>query len=245
MQGVYMKHYYVLFSGGLDSSFAVIKILKQKKDIIITPLFFKYGQKAARKEEESIDKLIPLLRKLGGKNNNVVGNCRKYDIGCGDLFKWSESSILKGNKDFGDPDLENRNMILISIAISIIMSDRKKESSCKTKRGLIVGFRNEHYDTKRKFVMELNEVIKQKDFQIEIVTPLVDNNQPRYQRSLANEIHSMKGIQDILHNTWSCYYPTPEGSPCGKCMPCEFRNNLRSTLIKQVRKEVNYTIRGR
>ena len=219
-----MKHYYALFSGGVDSALAVLKIITQEKNAVITSLFFDYGQKAA-KQEEAVAKLIPLLRGLGERHGVVVEDYQKYEIGGTDLFDWSESSILKGRKDFGEVDLENRNMVLISIAISIIMSDRKREGSRSKKRGLIVGFRNEHYDTKRRFALGLNQVLDQKDFSIEIITPLVTNDNKVGWHSLARQISSI-GAEALLSYAWSCYYPTAEGSPCTECSPCTTRAKL-------------------
>lgn len=224
-----MKHYYALFSGGLDSALAVLKIITQEKDVRVTPLFFDYGQKAAKKEEEAVAKLVPLLRDFGKHNNAVVEDYRKYEIGGTGLFEWSESSILTGREDF-EPDLENRNIVLISIAISIIMSDRKREKTHGKKQGLVVGFRNEHYDTKRRFALGLNQVLSQKGFSIEIITPLVQGDKVVLSRSLAKQIHAIGGAEALLSYAWSCYYPTEEGSPCTGCSPCKSRANLDSEV---------------
>jgi 7-cyano-7-deazaguanine synthase in queuosine biosynthesis len=221
-----LKHYYALFSGGLDSALAVLKIITQEKDIRVTPLFFDYGQKAAKKEEEAVAKLVPLLRDFGRQNDVVVEDYRKYEIGGTGLFEWSESSILIGREDFGKPDLENRNMVLISIAISIIMSDRNRDKTHGKKQGLVVGFRNEHYDTKRRFALGLNQILsQQEEFSIEIITPLVQGNKEVRSRSLAKQIHAI-GAKALLSYAWSCYYPTEEGSPCTKCSPCKSRAEL-------------------
>lgn len=32
-----------------------------------------------------------------------------------------------------------------------------------------------------------------------------------------------EGYDDILHKTWSCWYPTKEGEPCGRCVMCRDR----------------------
>ena len=31
------------------------------------------------------------------------------------------------------------------------------------------------------------------------------------------------GYDDILHDTWSCWYPTKRGEPCGRCIMCRER----------------------
>lgn len=232
-----MKHYYSLFSGGVDSALAVLKIVTRERGIRVTPIFLDYGQKAAEKEEEAVARLIPLLRGFGAPNNVVLENYQKHIIGGTGLFKWSQSSILKGREDFGDPDLENRNMILISIAISIIMSDRKRERALGERQGLIVGFKNEHYDTRRGFALALNQVIAEGDLSVEIVTPLVDDDTVVGWHSLARQIHEIPGAETLLSYAWSCYYPTPDGSACSKCPPCKSRNNLSAEVGKQAKYE--------
>jgi len=233
-----MKHYYALFSGGVDSALAVLKIMKQQQSIRITPLFFDYGQKAAHKEEEAVAKLIPLLRELAGQNNVVLEDYLKYEIGGTDLFLWSKSSILKGREDTAKPDLENRNMILISIAVSIIMSARNEEATSKTKkrRGLIVGFKNEHYDTKRRFAARLNKVIGQGDFLMEIITPLVQDEERVGARALARTMQEM-GANRILSYAWSCYCPTLDGSRCKTCTTCKSRCKLENELRTRIKRK--------
>ena len=142
---------------------------------------------------------------------------------------------LKGREDFGDVDLENRNMILISIAVSIIMSDRKREKTDSKKQGLIVGFKNEHYDTTREFALGLNQVLGQKDFSIEIITPLVEDDSVVGWHSLAKQIYTIRGAEALLSYTWSCYYPTLEGSPCRRCPPCISRGKLSKEMRTRTR----------
>lgn len=37
------------------------------------------------------------------------------------------------------------------------------------------------------------------------------------------QIAKVKGFYEILQNTWSCWYPLPNGSPCGRCQMCLMR----------------------
>lgn len=225
-----MEHYYALFSGGVDSAIAVLKIISQETNAKITPIFFDYGQKAAKKEREAVDNLIPQLRKFTNRQNNIViEDCRKYYLGTNDLFKWSGSSILEGRKDFGISDLENRNMILISFIISIIKSDRKNKK-IQSRQKIIVGFKNEHYDTTIEFASCMNKVIKQLDFAVEIVTPLIkDNNKISY-HSLSKQIAEISGANSLISYTWSCYYPADNGRHCGKCSSCRSRIKLANEV---------------
>jgi 7-cyano-7-deazaguanine synthase in queuosine biosynthesis len=220
-----MGHCYVLFSGGVDSTLAMLKIAKQGERSRITPLFFDYGQKAAEKEKEAVGKLIPLLRERVG-DGVVIGNCRIHEVGGTGLFPWSRSSILKGRSDtVSRPDVENRNMVLISLAVSVIMADRNHDKAERRGRSLVVGFRNEHYDTKRAFATRMDAVTSRDPFGVKIITPLVSSDYAIGWHSLSRQFAS-EDIEFLLPHTWSCYSPTGKGLPCGRCGSCRSRARL-------------------
>ena len=37
------------------------------------------------------------------------------------------------------------------------------------------------------------------------------------------EIAEKRGVDDLLYYTWTCWYPTDKGEPCGKCKICKER----------------------
>jgi 7-cyano-7-deazaguanine synthase in queuosine biosynthesis len=226
-----MDRYYALFSGGLDSTLAMIKVIANNQSIKLTPLFFKFGQKSEEKEKQAVSRLIPVMRNYLKQYPSVLEDYREYDIK--GLFSWSKSPILKHNNsdsNDGNPDVENRNMILISCAASVIMSDWKSEGKRKQTK-LVVGFKNEHYDTKQRFANSVSEVFKNMGQQpISIVTPLIagkQNSLSSYHK-LAKEAHSL-GVVEILKQSWSCYYPE-NGQPCEKCSACQGRNKFFGEL---------------
>ena len=117
-----MDRYYALFSGGVDSTLATVKVLNQSKRVRITPLFFDYGQRNASEELAAVNQVIPLLRNRLGHVSSQLDEPRVFQLD--GLFSWSNSPILRwGTGDKHRPDLENRNMILIGCAASIIMAD--------------------------------------------------------------------------------------------------------------------------
>jgi len=234
-----MQQYYALFSGGLDSTQAILKVMSGKKPVRITPLFFRYGQKSEEKEHEAVQKLVPLMRNCRDNDSSILDDCKEYDLT--NLFSWSKSPILKhniGNENNPDVDVENRNMILIGCAASIIMSEWKIVGR-KNRAKLIVGFKNEHYDTKLKFANSISEVFSNMDKPISIVTPLIIENQERqssYHR-LAKDAQKL-GIFELLKQSWSCYYPK-KGSVCKECSACKGRNAFLNELEIRIKMKDN------
>jgi 7-cyano-7-deazaguanine synthase in queuosine biosynthesis len=231
-----MERYYALFSGGLDSTMAIIKILASNQSSILTPIFFRFGQKSEEKEIQAISRLIPIMRNYLKKYPSIMEDCREYNVK--GLFSWSKSPILKHNNsdsNDGNPDIENRNMILMSCAGSVIMSDWKSEGK-KTHTKLVVGFKNEHYDTKRRFANSVSEVFKSMgQLPISVVTPLItgEKNTLCSYHTLTKEAHSLDLI-DILKQSWSCYYPE-DNQPCGKCSACDGRNKFFGELETRIK----------
>jgi 7-cyano-7-deazaguanine synthase in queuosine biosynthesis len=234
-----MDKYYALFSGGLDSTLAIIKVMASGQSFKLTPLFFRFGQRSEEKEKEAVSRLIPVIRNYSKVKGypSVLEDCREYDIK--GLFSWSKSPILKHNSpdsNAGNPDVENRNMVLIGCAASVIMSDWKSEGN-KNKVKLVVGFKNEHYDTKQRFANSISGVFNSMGQQpISIVTPLITgitNNVTSYHR-LTKEAYSL-GVLDILKQTWSCYYPE-NGETC-ECSACQGRNKFFKELEIRIQKK--------
>ena len=223
-----MKHYYALFSGGLDSTLAILLTMSGQQAIRLTPLFFRYGQKSEAEETKAAFDLIPLLRGHLGNSSSIVDDCRQFDIG--GLFTWSDSPILKHNPTDTErpPDVENRNMILIGCAASVIMADWKRSDETPTR--LIVGFKNEHYDTTKRFADAINRVFTAFERWICLDTPLIAPNQragssPKRLAKLARDLTG----PELLKNSWSCYYPQ-NGEPCNRCLACQGRQHFFAEL---------------
>lgn len=229
-----MKYYYALFSGGLDSTLAILLTVSQMEPIKLTPLFFKYGQKSEAEEARAVHRLMPYLRQHLGNLSSVLDDCREFDIR--GLFSWSKSPILKHNPaNEGSPDVENRNMILIGCAASIILADWKHTGIKSTK--LIVGFKNEHYDTKRTFARAINRIFETMNKPISVDTPLIAErqNERSSPKRLAKCAYTL-GAFDLLKESWSCYYPQ-DGKPCSSCSACQSRQDFFTHLRKHMHKE--------
>jgi len=231
-----MKHYYALFSGGLDSTLAILLVASKRNTVRITPIFFKYGQKSATEETKAVRRLIPLLRKHLGNPSSILDECREFDIT--GLFSWSKSPILQHNStSAGAPDVENRNMILIGCAASVMMADQKRQGD--EAKELVVGFKNEHYDTKSQFASAINSVFKAMDKPISLTAPLISEMQTGHSapKRLAKYAHAL-GAFDLLKESWSCYYPQT-GTPCNNCSACGGRTEFFSELRTRMQEKGN------
>lgn len=234
-----MQQYYVLLSGGLDSTLAALLTLSNNGPIKLTPLFFRYGQNAESEESNAVHELIPRIRKHPISTGSLIDDCRELNVNglySHGVFSWSKSTLLQSNPNSpGSPDVENRNMILIGYAASIIMADWKERQENPTK--LVVGFKNEGYDTNKSFINAINNVFRASKRQIYIDAPLIVKGQkgkssPRRLAKLAFPLNTT----ELLEQTWSCYYPEG-GRPCitEKCFPCRGRERFFKELQNYAR----------
>jgi 7-cyano-7-deazaguanine synthase in queuosine biosynthesis len=64
---------------------------------------------------------------------------------------------------------------------------------------------------------------------LNVITPLVENDKELTAFQLARRF-SNENVGPLLAEAWSCWFPTSEGKPCGKCRPCGFRESLADQL---------------
>lgn len=220
-----MGHYYGLFSGGFDSTLAILKVISSKKPVQVTPIFFDYGQKSRKEEAKAARRLVPALRKRIKHSKTSIEDCRMLrleNLESG-LFSWSQSPILKGRPIREDTDVENRNMILISCVASIIMADLGKSYANRPVE-IITGFTNGYYDTDLNFIRGLNKLFRAVRKPIKVVAPLI----PRGQKGgvtpeqLIQMVDSLDAYSLLKELSWSCYYPQ-NGKLCRTCDPCKKR----------------------
>ena len=229
-----MRHYYALFSGGFDSTLAILKIISGKNAVELVPVFFDYGQKSSDEEAGAVKRLIPAFRERSKHPDTVIKDCRMFKIESlkSGLFSWSDSAILKGRPRHKDTDVENRNMILISCLASIIMADWKRSHAINTTE-IITGFTNGWYDTNLSFMRNLNRLYRDAGKPIKIIAPLI----PRGQKDgvtpeqLIEIVRSLDAYSLLDKMSWSCYYPQ-NGQPCKTCDPCRKRKAIFTELSR-------------
>jgi len=230
-----MKHCYGLFSGGFDSTLAILKVISGKDPVKVTPIFFDYGQKSRREEAKAVTRLTPALRERIRHSRTSIEGCRMFRIENlkSGLFSWSQSAILEGRPRHEDTDVENRNMIFISCVASIIMADWKR-SQTDNLTEIITGFTNGWYDTNLSFIRDLNKLFRDAGKPIRVIAPLI----PRGQKDgvtpeqLIEIVRSLDAYSLLKEMSWSCYYPQ-NGKPCYSCDPCRKRKAIFTELDKK------------
>lgn len=234
-----MKHKYILFSGGFDSTLAFLKTIEENDNIKLMPMFFNYGQKSKEREAQAVSRLVPALRdrvKSEGKTIEI-DDCITSEIP--NAFQWSHSSIIEGRPETKDYGLENRNMILLSLVVSKIMADYRLEGSSGTIE-IVTGFTNEYYDTKLSFVHLYNTLLEkigqETGLKIRVITPLIPEDQKDTIKvgikKLIRLAHSLNALELLESMTWSCYFPEGDNT-CGHCPQCEKRKRIFGELHKK------------
>jgi 7-cyano-7-deazaguanine synthase len=222
---------YPLLSGGMDSTIATLKRIQQSDFVEVQPIFINYGQKAIEQEWNSVRKVSQKIAVLVDNSVADFRTPKRIDLSSTTdkterIFAWSKSHLLIGNEG-KNPYVENRNMVLLSIASSYVESQIRKSED-----GIIVtGFRDEWPDTTGKFVSLLNALfaflLQKEKKTITIQAPLIDYNL----RDKAQMLEAFKNFRDIIDLTWSCYEPHGD-EPCHKCRACTTRDEAFDQVFK-------------
>jgi len=195
----------------------------EKKDFVkMQPIFINYGQKACKQEWNSVCNISVRLAKLLEEDEVAFYGPKRIELSCTSenylgIFQWSKSKLITGNAS-GDPYVENRNMILLSVAASFVETQIKQFDE-----GIIItGFRDEWEDTQRHFVGLINGILlfllSKKEKRIKIEAPITDYG-PYGKTKMVKDFQR---YMDIIRLTWSCYTPV-KGEPCGRCEACKQR----------------------
>lgn len=198
----------VILSGGLDSTVVLHKLIRDGHDV--SCISFDYGQKHSKELEcarywtERLCLHHEIIKLDGIFNGSSLTNDKPMPMG--------DYSV----ETMKDTVVPNRNMVMLSIAIS-------KAISCgydAVAYGAHSGDREVYPDCRREFVEAIRLVASFCDWrQIEILVPLID-------MSKREIVGLAEGLCIDLNKTWSCY----EGGtdPCGKCGSCHARQEAIS-----------------
>lgn len=218
------KVLFLLLSGGVDSTLAALKSIQIENSRSVSgvvPVFVDYGQKSRKHEWDAVLRVTERLRQeVSGKGIRFHSPVRiklaTHPRNGLSIFKWSDSMLIKGNKS-EVTEVENRNMVLISIVASYA-----KSLMLPNERAVIVtGFRNEFYDTRQEFVKQMNNVFKSLRMRVKVDAPVIEYNGDVGKKELVDEFE-LKGYGDLIEMTWSCYTPKND-RPCGECPACQKR----------------------
>ena len=204
----------LLFSGGMDST-TLLSFMVRNLHLKVIPIFINYGQNHARQESKAV--------------NNI---CKFYNLDYKEinLPNFLESGLTKNEVPFCHYEddkmkqiiVPNRNMILISIAVSIAI-----QQGCKVAGQKCVyiaphkGDRKIFPDCRKEFIESINKVLKVSETEVQIKAPFLKYDK----RMIARIAHS---INSPIELTWTCY--VGDDNPCGQCGSCVERKEALENL---------------
>ncbi len=238
------KNYFFLYSGGLDSSYGLLKLLS--KGEISSPLsllFFDYGQSAAKYEWEAVERVYVFLEKNNLDSHNILQKPLRFDLRS-DLFSWTESVSFTGtihkpkNNKFSETEIENRNMVLFSVLYSYILSLVNRQNISQCDIVVYTGLRNKELpDASASFFYYLNEAMTEyhKDYRFS-VEYIVEESPEKILEELKSGSLGLdrRQVLEFCESVSSCYSPI-NGKPCHKCPKCKDVDSITKFVFNQGR----------
>jgi 7-cyano-7-deazaguanine synthase len=193
----------VILSGGMDSGTLLYHVLS--KGYEVKAFSVNYGQRHAKELEYA--------KKLCGKLNvpHTVFSLPLAEIARGSSLMENDIPVPHGHyaeETMKQTVVPNRNMILISLAISCAISEKAE----KVFYGAHAGDHAIYPDCRPEFAQKLGEAVKICDwFPVTLEAPFINLTKGEIAR-----MGKLLGADYSL--TWTCY----EGkeTPCGKCGSC-------------------------
>jgi 7-cyano-7-deazaguanine synthase in queuosine biosynthesis len=222
------NNYIHLFSGGLDSTYALLKLSllidKEKKDRgAVYPIFIDYGHYAAGYEWNCVRRIIRFTRSRL-ENGKIIRDPVRICLRS-DLFTWCRNVAFTGI-EVGDEkcEIHNRNIVLLSVLASYLRACAENQGIQKTKFEIHTGFKQgEMPDSNRKFFDALENLLTEENGKYVIKIKLSDAIDRS--KTIARLKNLLKGSQNELENilklTTSCYSPRANGTACTKCWKCK------------------------
>jgi len=228
-----------LLSGGLDSSYSLLKIARKIKkgteSYIVHPIFFDYGHYSADTEWERSKKIVNYIRDFL-KDESIIADPIKISLKSDDLFEWCRSDSFLGNEGYEkEAEIENRNMVLFSVLASYLIACAKHQDAKSTDFVITSGFQeNELSDCNTAFFTKFSELLRMykegHTFRFDILRNMgrqvIINKTKRLLRGNERE------LKKFLQLTISCYSPTKEGQHCGICSKCRLLRNDKKNTAK-------------
>jgi len=222
-----IRNYIHLLSGGLDSTYALLKLATdidrgKKEEHQIQPIFIDYGQAVAKYEAESARDVTAFIRTRLGEARlllDPIHICLRSD-----LFTWCNNVAFTG-AEVGDEtcEIQNRNMVLVSIVASYLMACAKNQGVGTTIFEIHSGLKDgEMRDSKRSFFDRLEDLLREYSGQYAFKVELIPES--TRDKICAQTKHLLKGselqLKQLLALTVSCYSPINGRKPCGHCLKC-------------------------
>lgn len=222
------KNYIHLFSGGLDSTYALFKLAidvhkgkKQKHQI--QPIFIDYGQYAAPYERRSVENVINFIRSALG-DSDLLSDPIEISL-LSDLFTWCKNVAFTGVEVGNETcEIQNRNMILVSVVASYLMACAENQGIEATVFEIHSGLKEgEMRDSNRPFFDCLEQLLGEYKKEYPIKVQLIeDMTRDKVCRRIKRLLRgSETKLKELLWLTVSCYCPIDGGRQCGSCWKCD------------------------
>lgn len=193
-----------LVSGGMDST--LMSVLAKEQNFELFPLYINYGQLSYKKEWEACQQTHSTLGLPKPKKVNLSGFGRVISSGLTNKkLRIKEDAFLPG-----------RNSLFLLTAASYAYRVGSKN--------IAIGLLTERFklfpDQSKEFIKSAENFIKNElDYEIKILTPLMDFNK-------AEVIELLKAKK--ISKTYSCH--SGYSKACGKCISCLEINNALNNL---------------
>jgi len=187
----------VLLSGGIDSTVLLYYVMKVLEYSRVEAILFNYGQ--SHKIE------LTYAQRLAEVNSIP------YKIIKVDLTQFVGSSLTSEDKDL-TVVVPARNSIFLSLATAF--------AETRGLQDIFIGATREDFenfpDCREQFVHLMGQALSVGNNIRGVYAPFVNKSK--------KEIVLLGRLLGVdFNSTWSCYHPTDENKPCGKCHACEER----------------------
>jgi 7-cyano-7-deazaguanine synthase in queuosine biosynthesis len=220
-------NYIHLLSGGLDSTYALMVLIKDIKErkkprSIITPVFIDYGHYAAKAEFACVKKVAAkIITEFDAKS---ILKEPLYISLRSELFQWCKSEAMIG-RDIGKGtcEIQNRNMVLVSILASYLFASAENQKIEKTVFEIHSGFKDGEMPDCNLLFFELLKcllLVYKPNYKMNfIILQNISRQQifKKMKRLLKGNESKLQQFKDMII---SCYSPKEDGSACGKCWKC-------------------------
>jgi 7-cyano-7-deazaguanine synthase len=227
-----------LFSGGLDITSTVIQYKKDNPNIPITGIYFNWGSNASKQEIEAGYKAV---------ENNILDEYIVFDTAA-DIMKNIFQTVGVNNirlmdstaEGAGEAEAESsmsyvpfRNTFFLTLAAAWTESHYPNQYADILIGGNLTEAMGGYNDSSNAYLDAMENVLKlggKTALRYAIYAPFVNKTKTMMLSSF--DIDELNKIFDI---SFSCYFPTEDGEPCGKCGSCL----LRQTAIERAMKDNN------
>ena len=213
---------YIFWTGGFDSTFRLLQLVNENTSQKIQPIYFRYNidninenakigmRRSQDVEIQTMDKIRGLLKSDKILPTIIIDKEEKYFLKTYLSMLWLRyKKIVRRAKcqigSLAQYSVENN----LNIEIGIIETDYMRTKLFPYLDKINDTYKINLQKTKTNFALK---IFKNLEF------PIID-----YSKSDIFEESQKMGWLEILKQTWSCWYPQKNGTPCLRCPMCKNR----------------------